>query len=352
MRSSEARRRARSRAAGARRERIAPVVGVAATMLVFGAAMRPSAASADAADLAPTREQVAERDRGIGALWNTFRTRAAGLRTHLDQGLVSSGEFDGARTWWLRSGVALEAGVPIGERVEIGLSPSFAWERLLVEGSETFVFAQSGRERRFTDFLDSSLRVGARVMLDERWDLELATGFSSRHEDGARYAESARAGGSLAFSYRRGRWLRLRLGVGLGSDIDDGKLRVSPVYRIVLRPLPNWSLEASGLGGAIEWDARPSSRLALTGGVDGTQYRLERRGQPPVSGGQGTLQRRQSTVGLELRETLNDHLRLRLGLGLVLREELTVIDEDGVDVDSRRNRDPSVTLRFGIELQL
>lgn len=308
--------------------------------------------SAAAQDRKPTTEQLTERTRSLTALWELLRSRAAGLRIRADQGLVSTGEFDGARLAWLRSAVSVEAGVPLGDSLSVAFSPSFAWEHLWIEGSDDFNVSQDRRDTRLTDFYESSFRAGASYRIDENWGGEIVAAFSARHETGADYRDAGQAGGSLALTYQRGDWLRLRLGLGLGSDISDSRLRFSPVFRILIEPWPGWTLESSGLGATLEWETTQRLTLALGGHVDGTQYRLDRRGSPPAGSGDATLQRRQTRLDLDLTYRLHEKLRLRAGLGVVLDEELSLIDEDGVDVDRRRNRDPSVTVGLGVVFRL
>ncbi len=325
-------------------------MGVCLAVLQGGVGLVGSPAWAD--DLGPSREQVAERERGILAALQTFRRDIAGLRIQLEQGLVSSGEFDGARTWWIRSGFGIQGGLPITDKINLGISPTIAVERLKIDGSSDFITSQNGRDTRFTDFIDGALRIGADYELPKGFGLEAVTGASVRQEKGAAFDEALRFGGSIAATYRRGRWLRLRLGVGLGADLGDGQLRVSPVYRIKLRPLERLVLEASGLNGTIEWEATPRTTVSLTGGADGTQYKLERRSRPPQGLGDGTLQRRQKGMELGVVHRATDWLRIRGRFGLILDEELTVIDEDGIDVDSRVNRDPSFTTSVSFRFEL
>jgi hypothetical protein len=157
-------------------------------------------------------------------------------------------------------------------------------------------------------------------------------------------------GGSVGGTYRRGSWLRLRLGVGVGSDLGDGKLRVAPVFRVQLRPRPDLMFESSGLKGLIAWDVTRRLQLAVAGGLESTQYRLDRRRGPPVGLGSGALQRRQSRVGLEADYRIRSWLRVRGDVGIALLQELTVLDEDGAEIDKREEHDPSplVGIRFEI----
>ena len=318
-----------------------------ALLLVFVLAAR---AAAD--DPKPTPEQVTERTRGFASLWNVLRSRVAGLRVRADQSVLSSGEFDGARLWWLRSGLELQAGAPITDKISLGISPSIAWERLLVDGSDAFVVSQNGRDVELDEFLDTELRVGTSYRISETWAIEGVTGFSARHEHGAEYREAAQAGGTLAVSFRRDSWLRARLGLGIGPDIDDGRLRISPVYRILYRPIDSVTLEASGLRGRVEWQVTARTRLALDGGVEARQYKLDQRGDPPVGPGDGTLQRRQGRLQVEARYQWHERLRLHGAVGLVLDEKIEIVDEDDFEVARLRERDPSATLQLGFEWRL
>jgi hypothetical protein len=298
---------------------------------------------------APSKEQVSERTADLLAVWSSLQSNVARMRLSISQDLVSSGEFAGARARWLRTGLAIEGGGPITERASIGISPRIAYENLSFDGSDRFTTSPGGeRFDRFEDFLDASLSVGASYRFDHGIGAELVTAVNLRQEVGAAFDDSLRVGTSIAGTYRRGRWLQSRLGVGIGADLGDDKLRVSPVYRIRLKPRPDLTLEASGLRGKIEWDLRRDLQISLDAGLDGKQYRLDKRGRPPEGPGAGALQRRQTSVGLGFVYRFQDWLRISGSLGVVLEEKLTVIDEDGDKLDERQNKDPSVIagLRF------
>ena len=318
---------------------------VVASML--GSAARLSRAD----DAAPTPEQVTERATDLLAAWSTFQSNVARLRYGIDEHLVSAGEFDGARARWFRTGLSVEGGGPITDRFQLGVSPTVAFETLTFDGSDTFATSiENGRAIRFDDFLDAAFHIGGSYRFDRGLGVEFGTSANLRQETGAAVDESLTVGGSLAGTYRRGRWLRLRLGVGMGADLGDGKLRASPTYRIQLRPHPEFMLEVSGLTGSIAWDASRLLQLALAGGLQSTQYRLDRRGGPPTGLGSGALQRRRASIGLEAQYQILSWLRIRSEVGIALVQELSVLDEDGAEIDARHERDPSplVGIRFEV----
>lgn len=303
-------------------------------------------------DRGPTTEQVVERTGGLQSVWDALLNRESGLRLRLEPAVVSSGKFNGSRIGWYRVGGAVEAGFAISDRVQVAFSPSFAYERLDVDGRDDFIVGRFGRDASISDFLDGSLSIGGNYRLEKGWGAEIVTSASVRQESGAAFADSVRVGGSLAATYRRGKWLRLRLGIGLGTDLGDRKLRVSPVYRIVVRPLPDWSLEMSGLSGSVVHDFTNKTAIELTGGVDSTQYKLERRSLPPQGLGDGVLQRRQARLQLGIIHRFRSWFRVGAEFGLVFREELTILDEDGTEVDERTDRSPSPIARLRFELRL
>lgn len=328
----------------------ANAASAAVFILALGLAASPPAV---AEDRGPTRAQVTERNEGLASLWDTLRGSVAGLRVRLRQELVSTGEFEGSRLAWIRSEIGFDAGLPLlDDRLKLGISPSFAWERLDVAGNDDFILSRSGRQAGFSDFFDSSLRLGANYELERGFGVEAVTGWSARHEQGADVADGSQVGGSLALTYRRGRWLRMRLGVGIGADLDDRRARFSPVFRIVLRPHPRLALESSGAGATVEWDATDATRLSLGGHFDGTQYRLDKRGDPPAGTGDGTLQRRQTRIDLGFLHRFDRHIRVRAQVGVVVDEEIEISDQDGFTTERRRNRDPSAQLMVGLDLRL
>ena len=174
-------------------------------MLVVVARDRPVLAD----DRGPTAEQFTERTQTFGALWDALWRRTAGLKIRVSDELVSTGEFDGARVTWLRSGFSIEGGAPITDSLSMGLSPFFAWEHMRVDDRGDFAESLTGRDDRATDFYESGLRIGAAYTWNEEWGGELVTGFSARHESGARYVD---------LSHRLSGTFRLRGGLGIVLD--------------------------------------------------------------------------------------------------------------------------------------
>jgi len=190
------------------------------------------------------------------------------------------------------------------------------------------------------------LRLGGRFDLGYDLEAVVTTGLSARHEIGAEFKDSLAYGGSLALDYRRGEWLRLRLGVGLGTGIDRDGLAVSPVFRLRIRPIPGVWLETDATSGRIEWDQSSRLTLSLFGGVDSKRFRLAYRNEAFDT---GSLEVRRSEVGVGLRIRLGSKVRIKIETAVVLGQHLSFVDENRRTIDALDTNEPSAALRVAFD---
>lgn len=293
------------------------------------------------------QEQILEQARFGRDLWLGLRDRLTGLRVRAEQDFLLGARYDDTGLDWLRSGISLGGGIPIGSRFEgIAVSLSTAVVDPVVDGSPDILDLPGTDDDPFDPLLESSLGLGTRFDLPLRFNVEINAGISARHEIGAEFSSALATAGSLAVGYRYGSWLRLRLGVGLGSTIERADLTVSPVFRVRIRPVPGVWLETDGTAGRVEWQATPRLQLALFGGVDSKRYRLAKRG-PTLEA--GSLELAKSEVGLGLRTPLSRDLRFQLQTAIVLGQRITLLDEDRDEIDARDTREPTFALRLRID---
>jgi hypothetical protein len=292
------------------------------------------------------QEQILEQARFGRDLWLELRERLAGLRIRGEQDFLLGARYDDTDLDWLRSGLAFGGGIPIGSRFDgIAFSLSTAVVDPIVDGSPNILDLPDTDDDPFDPLLDSAFGLGTRFELPLHFDVEINAGLAARHEIGAQLSSALATAGSVALGYRRGEWLRLRLGVGLGSTIERADLKVSPVFRLRVRPVPGVWLETDGTTGRIEWQATPRIELSLFGGVDSKRYRLAKRG-PTIEA--GSLELAKSEVGLGVRMPLPGDLRLQLQTAVVLGQRITLFDEDRNEIDARDTREPT----FGLRLRL
>ena len=299
------------------------------------------------ADTSETEEQILEQDRTLRGLWLGFQDRIAGVRIRLTEEIDTGARYDDTDLHWFRTGLAIDGALPLPDaRRGVAISFSTAVLTPVVSGSTRFVDLPGSPDDPFDPLLDSSLRMGGHIGLGHGFGLALSGGMSARHEIGADLKSALAVGGSLDIDYRRGDWLRVRLGVGLGTGIDHAKLAISPVFRMRVRPGPGLWLEAGTSSGRIEWACSSRTDLSLFGGIDSRRYRLGNRGGRI---GAGSLEIEKSEVGIGVRTRIGRSLRVRLEAAVVLGRHISVLDNDRRTVDARDTREPSGALRFSLE---
>lgn len=296
------------------------------------------------ADSSEDREQVTEQARTLRNLWFGFTDQLGGLRIRLVQASYVGSEYDDTRVDWQALGLAVSGAVPLPNRREaLALSLSSNLAIPLVDGSNDFLTLPGTRDDPLDELLDSAIRLGGRIELGRGFELIASTSLVARHELDADFSDSLAGGGSLAFDYRRGRWLRLRLGAGVGTGLDSSKARVTPVFRLRLRPHPRVWLETDGTTGQIDWDVSRRLGLRLFGGIDEQRYRLARRSGAV---GSGSLELRRHELGIGVIYRISRRIRARVEAVVVLGTHVSVLDRKRNTLDGRDSREPSGALRF------
>jgi hypothetical protein len=301
------------------------------------------------ADVDDTQEQILEQDRTSRGLWFALQEGIAGLRVRISEDVNAGAQYDDTSVDWFRTGFALQGALPIPTLASgLGLSASTAVVSPVVHGSSRLFDLPGAKDDPLDDLLDSALRAGVRIEIGKGFALAMGSGVSARHEIGADLQSALAVASSVGVAYRRSDWLRLQVGVGFGTSIDRAKLRVSPVFRIRVRPAPGVWLEASANEGRIEWQATERFELSLYGGIDSKRYRLSNRGG---SVGAGSLELENSEVGIGIRTGIGRHLRIRGELGVFLGQHIAVLDDDGNTVDAKDTNEPSASIRVTLTWQ-
>ncbi|HEB88444.1 MAG TPA: hypothetical protein ENI85_02645 [Deltaproteobacteria bacterium] len=298
-------------------------------------------------DTSETQEEILEQDRTLRGLWLGFQDRVAGIRLRAMEEVETGARYDDTNLDWVWTGLSIQGALPLPDPRR-GLAVSFSTRVLtpIVRGSTRFVDLPGSPDDPFDPMLDSALRVGGHIGFGRGFGLALGAGLAARHEIGADLKSALAVGGSIALEYRREDWLRVRLGVGMGTGIDRARLAASPVFRMRIRPRPDLWLEVGASGGRIEWAISPRLELSLFGGIDSRRYRLDERGGRL---GAGSIEIEKSEVGMGIRARVGRTLRVRGETAVVLGRRISILDEDRRSVDARDTREPSVALRIFIE---
>jgi hypothetical protein len=294
-----------------------------------------------------TREEIAEQARNIRSLWSGFQDQIAGVRVRFSEDAYVGAQFEDTDLDWYRTGIAFEGALPVpNQRSGLAVSLSTAVLVPVADGSTNIVDLRGSSDDPFDPFLDSAFRLGGRYDLGYDLEAVVTTGLSARHEVGAEFKDSLSYGGSVSLDYRRGEWLRLRLGVGLGTGIDRDGLTVSPVFRLRVQPMPDVWIETDATSGRIEWDQSSRVTLSLFGGVDSKRFRLAHRNEAFDS---GSLEVRKSEVGVGFRIRVGSKIRIKIETAVVLGQHLSFVDENRRTIDALDTNEPSAALRIAFD---
>jgi hypothetical protein len=294
-----------------------------------------------------TREEFSEQARNIRSLWLGLQDQISGVRVKVSEDAYVGARFEDTDLHWFRTGIAFEGAVPIlDQRGGFAMSLSTAVLVPDADGSTGIADLRGSPNDPFDEFLDSALRIGGRFELGYDFEAAFTTGLSARHEVGAEFEDSLAFGGSISLDYRRADWLRLRLGVGVGTGIDRDGFTVSPVFRLRVRPVQGVWLETDATSGRIEWDASSHLTLSLFGGIDSKRFLLAYRGETLDA---GSIELRKSEVGVGLRMRVGSKLRIKIETAVVLGQRLSFVDENHQTIDALDTNEPSAALRIAFD---
>lgn len=198
--------------------------------------------------------------------------------------------------------------------------------------------------------------LGFRVnyQINENWGVGGGPFIRFRGESGADFGDSLTGGGTLGFTYSRGRTFLIGAGVFLASRIEDGVL-------VVPGALFNWQVtekfRISSLITGVKTELGPRVRLsydlggglgvAATGGYEFGRFRLDNDGVAP--GGVGDV--KVLPVWGSVYYDVNRALRLEVYSGAGFLGEMELEDRDGDRIE-KEDFDTLIFLGGGIRINL
>ena len=271
------------------------------------------------------------------------------LEAALDTGFVVGSEYSNTTVNDTNSRFTFDAGTPLSHLVAVGVRARTGVRAFHFDGDGQFLDAGKNTGEPFDELFQHSITLGTRIGLTEWLELTIAGRGIARHEEGARFSKALEGGGSVSFQGRYRDWMRLRLGVAVGSRFSDSKVQVGPVFRLRVRLHPRVWAETSGRKGRIEFTVNERIRIDLFGGNDGSRYRLKDRRDGSGGVGQGSLRLKRTNVGIGTRLQLTKGLRILLEAGAVLTQTLEILDEDDNSFDERSTREPAFQGRVALK---
>jgi opacity protein-like surface antigen len=288
-------------------------------------------ASAWAADADHTIEEIEEVietnfDEDIIFDWRT----SPWIRFRLGANFIPDADFGSVDVTSTRVAGAVKMLIPVSERL--------AFRGVIRSGAAFYDFdgdkrfLDSGRTSGdpFDDLIETAISVGGRYQVNDAWSAIGRTYLTSRHEDDASFGSGIEGGGMVGASFDWRDRVSVIGGVGLGTRMAEGGVRVLPVFQLKWKITDRFKLVIDGFQGRVTARINEALRLSVTGGVEGKRYRLEDRGGAI---GKGTIRDRRAIVGFRGDWRMNSRWRIRTELGSVIDQELKIEDSDGDNVD-------------------
>jgi len=255
-------------------------------------------------------------------------------------------EYSDADVSWLRATGRVSIQRPVSKQWALGASFSAELLSPDVDAEPSFLAPSGGDPLR--DLFESTLRVGARRTIRERWALRSDAYLSTKLELGAELGEALRGGTVFTFGYRRADELEVAAGVKVGSRLDRAGAYARPVLRVEWQMTDRLELEIQNADLNLTYELKDGFELLGFGGARTDRYRLERRETGPLATELGTLSVRDATVGVGFRWVANEHFRIVGTVGAVVWQRLKVSDADTDEIASREAQGaaPVVALRI------
>jgi hypothetical protein len=272
-----------------------------------------------------------------------------GLRLSLAIEGTPAADFGDADVSWVRTTGRVSLQGPVSDRWGVGFS--FMAELLAsdVDDEPTFLAAAAGTTGGpLRDLFESTLSLGARRRIGERFALGANAYLSAKLEPGAELGDSLKGGTILTLGYRPSDAFNLSAGVKLGTRLDRSGAFAWPVLRLEWQATPRLELAIQNADLRLAYALWDRVELLLFGGAHTDRYRLERRNAGPLSAEAGTIGVRGATVGIGFRWTATDHLRIVGTAGLAVWQRLLVNDssDDRIATRDLHGVAPVIALRM------
>ena len=207
----------------------------------------------------------------------------------------------------------------------------------------------------FDDFYAAVLTLQGGFRLNEKrslfaegevWSLLSALEGRSRWESGA-FTDGLTGSGRLAVGYEIEGLIRIAVGVELGSRIDQGGVKLSPVATLKWRVTDRFTVRNRGLGLQLEYAFTDRFEVFTAGFFDRSTFRLNSRPGLPDD---LTFKDDAILAGLGFEWKISKHLRLNVEVGAVFGREIRVKSQ-GLGTLAKERADPGAYLDVRFEIR-
>ncbi|MDJ0846980.1 MAG: DUF6268 family outer membrane beta-barrel protein [Myxococcota bacterium] len=260
----------------------------------------------------------------------TPRIRDA-FRIRLQSRFLPAGAFDDFDVDLVRPELRLRVTAPLSKRAVLQFTGRFGTS--LYDFDEGGDLLGTGSFDSLSDFYQASLGLQGGFRLNESrslfvegemWSVLAAVRARSRWEKGA-FADAITVNGAIALGYEIDNVIRIGIGVQLGSRLDRGGVRISPVANLKWDVTDRFTVRNRGQGLQLEYRLNKRFELFATGFLESDRFLLDDR---PGKPGDLTFRDRTVLTGLGFEWRISKHFRVNVEGGAVAWREIRVRSRD------------------------
>jgi hypothetical protein len=315
----------------------------------------PMAATAWAAEEIPTRDSPPTQETAVDLVPGARAT--TGIRLYGEETISVLADFGAADASEFRSTLGTRASAPISDSFLVRVRAVGEAAFYDYDGDRSSLEADLGLGDMFERLYDAEFALGGAYRLPVQpslfgytpsWAIFVEGSADLAWEDGASLSEAVAGSGAVGVGFELDPHLKLALGVDVGSKIDGGGVKASPVFDFRWQIRDDMRLESKGVGLMFAYDLIPELQLQLRAAYDRDRYRLrDDDGVPDQTLGQTAV-----PLLVALRWAPTPHWRIIGGAGSVVYQKWKVELDDKPDLGpASRSEDagPAPLVYFRLE---
>jgi hypothetical protein len=274
----------------------------------------------------PTQETAVDLVPGAGA--------TSGVRLYGEETISVLADFGAADASEFRSTLGMRVGGPVSDSFLVRFRAVGDAAFYDYDGDRSQLEVDLGLDDMFERLYDAEFALGGAYRLPMQpsilgfkpsWAIFVEGSADLAWEEGASLSKAVAGSGAVGVGFELAPHLKLALGVDVGSKIDGGGVKASPVFDFRWQIRDDMRLESKGVGLMFAYDLIPELQLQLRAAYDKDRYRLkDDDGVPDQTLGQTAV-----PLLVALRWAPTPHWRVIGGAGSVVYQKWKVQPDSG-----------------------
>lgn len=227
------------------------------------------------------------------------------------------------------------------ERLRVSVDLGFEWSNYDFDDAAGLI---PGESDPFNDLYALNLKGYGVYAFDDRWSMTVGGFGEAAGEIEADFADGVTGGFFGGVGYAFSKDLFLTLGAGFWTRLEDDPV-VLPFVTLLWRIDERLRLEVNGVRGSLTWTVNEQVELALRGGAEYRQFRLD---DSRAAFESGVVRDFSVPLGLEVAWRPTARLRLSVEGGAIVYQQMKFVDDGGEEI-REFNTDPAPYVGVRVE---